>query len=622
MRYYFWLAAILAVSEAFAAETVPEPARDAIAKYISQVDEARNRHAEAAQTALKKWNDRLDELIEVARAKGNLDAVLALQAQRQGTEPATARGPAKRSGEAVAARKAHEEAMRKADQEFRRTVDIAHSKLLGELDSIEKSETIANRIEGAVAVRELRRAKEREGPPDVVKAAAAQTGPSVFADWNAAWDGAARLVREQAVAAGDRPISLVWLIDASISLAPVRKDLADRIAGFQSSVAGPAGVDHRTVSTGVAVFGQGFATAIFPSNEDASLAANSVRGIPIDSSGKEQLCAAVIALSGKIASSKKGEQVIVLIVTDERGDDLKSLEDAIRAARNTEAILFAVCAESPFGVAKGRAQVTFDDNQTTWLPLDSGPETALPEFAQFPSWGDPKPEFEAGISSGFGPYSLGRLCEATTGRCLAVEMPTFQHPKTEVMQRYRPDYRSAKECEADIKSNKAKSVVGQLAAEWLTKPPTVPPLVFPLEKGGTKPGRTRALREADEWLRRLDKVLSAFREAEPDRRLLRESRWRAAFDWHRGQLLVMRARVVDYRRILTESMTEPGLVKSPNRKLVRSKTDWSSADARSARDLLEPLVTDHAGTPWAFLAERALGEDLGWAWEPIPAGAP
>ncbi len=115
----------------------------------------------------------------------------------------------------------------------------------------------------------------------------------------------------------------------------------------------------------------------------------------------------------------------------------------------------------------------------------------------------------------------------------------------------------------------------------------------------------------------LDKLLAQFREAEPDRKTLREPRARAAFDLHRGRLLVLRARTVEYRRVLTESLTNAALAKTPAIRMSPVKAEGVSDDARTSRQVLEKVVSEHPGTPWALLAERSLAEDLGWKLEPV-----
>ncbi len=79
----------------FAAEMIPAPAKELVVEYTRAVDEARRKYGDAARLALEKWNARLDELIGVAKSKGNLDAVLALQAERDGAERSVVRGPVK-----------------------------------------------------------------------------------------------------------------------------------------------------------------------------------------------------------------------------------------------------------------------------------------------------------------------------------------------------------------------------------------------------------------------------------------------------------------------------------------------------------------------------------------------
>ena len=44
--------------------------------------------------------------------------------------------------------------------------------------------------------------------------------------------------------------------------------------------------------------------------------------------------------------------------------------------------------------------------------------------------------------------------------------------------------------------------------------------------------------------------------------------------------------------------------------------------AEQAKTYLRRIINEHAGTPWAALAQQELGAELGWAWtefsQPIP----
>lgn len=618
------LAVLWIPGRAYSADDIPELARSVVSEHDRAVADARRKHGEASRSSLEKLNARLDELIEGARTRGNLDAVLALQAERDGAERSPGTKATQLPAEAQAARKAFDVAHRQGDQQFRRSVDKAHLKLLSDLESLEKAETKANRIESAVAIRTFREARERNGPPELTERIENPAVQGVFVDWETAWQETGSLVRQAAIDAGDRPVAIIWLVDASASLDHWRKHLAAGAARFHNEVAGAPGAAQRTVTTGVAVFGAGFSTPLFPPSDNPALAETAIRGVTADPSGRENLCAAILGLSAKVAAWRQEQQVLVILVTDERGDDLEKLEDAILAARNAGTTLFAISAESPFGAAKGRLAWTFPDGQTEWLSVDSGPETALPELAPLPDWGGTTAESGKILTSGFGPYLPGRLCEATGGHCLAVRIsdPGAIHPDPAATAKYRPDYRSAREIQADHKTNLAKAAVTQLAVDWLAKRPSFPPLVIEADKTGTKAARMRALREADEGLRRLDKHLDRFHDAQPDRTTVRDRRAQAAFDLHRGWLWMLRARLAEYRRVLSESLADATLNKSPALKLVRAKALAETDEIKQAKGALEAVVLDHPGTPWAMLADRSLKEDWGWELQPVTQNSP
>ena len=89
-----------------------------------------------------------------------------------------------------------------------------------------------------------------------------------------------------------------------------------------------------------------------------------------------------------------------------------------------------------------------------------------------------------------------------------------------------------------------------------------------------------------------------------------------------GRVLAMRVRAYGYNVVLAQMKSQPKSFQKKDSNLWRltPNRDITSGGAvkrlhKKALEYLNRVVDDHAGTPWALLAERELSAPMGWGWQ-------
>jgi hypothetical protein len=125
---------------------------------------------------------------------------------------------------------------------------------------------------------------------------------------------------------------------------------------------------------------------------------------------------------------------------------------------------------------------------------------------------------------------------------------------------------------------------------------------------------------------RIDLIHGQLLKGLADRERIQEERWKAGFDLAMGRILALKVRTDAYNLMLArakagmqfESPKSDTWVLRPSDEVnVGSRTEKF---AEQARVYLQRVIEAHAGTPWAFLAEREFNQPLGYAWDEIHTG--
>ncbi len=425
----------------------------------------------------------------------------------------------------------------------------------------------------------------------------------------------------------ERKTLVVWLFDESISMQKRRKDVADRFENIYKQL-GLLNIETQgALKSGVVSFGKGFHFISKDATDDIDLLVKMVKeNIPNDESGRENVFAAVEASVKKYKDYRTREHrnCLLVVVTDERGDDFDKLDVSIQAASSAGFKVFCVGNAAPFGQEKGYVLHTYEDGFSEELPVDQGPETVYPEYVNLPYFGVPSGDLTR-MTAGLGPYALTRLCAETQGIYLITDEMKGVKFDPAVMRNYLPDYRPIKFYVKDVQSNRAKTVLVDAAKKTFGESTPIPETVFRADNDNTL---KQLLNEAQKPFAILDyklnDIATVLEQGEKDRAKIKEPRWQAAYDCAYGRVLAMRVRAAGYNMMLAQMKGSPKTFdKKENNtwELIASDEITTGVTyrkmAQKAQEYLERCVNQHQGTPWAKLAERELSKPMGWSWKEL-----
>ncbi|MCA9138334.1 MAG: VWA domain-containing protein [Planctomycetales bacterium] len=467
----------------------------------------------------------------------------------------------------------------------------------------------------------------------------------------------------------ERPTLVVWLFDQSGSLHRQRREIRDRFDRIYDELGIIAKAKEKTeeelrdaairerrgimdhdaqLLNSVIGFGDKITLYTETPTEDVAEIKEIVDNIETDSSGVERVFSAVKNAAEQYKSLRvnRGENgpqrnVMLIVVTDERGDDEQQVEESISICRKYGIPVHIIGVPAPFGRRETLVKYIDPDpkyDQTPqWASVDQGPETFLPERVQLPFTANF--EEEPTIDSGFGPYALTRLSYETGGiyfnvhpnrnvsrrvnkrdvAAYASDMEYFFDPAA--MARYRPDYLSPKDYVAKVKASPLRNALVTAAQLKPVTGITRPRLRFIGNDQAQLSGElTRAQQDAARLEQPLGQMAMTLEPGMKVREQEDSPRWRAGFDLAMGRVLAQKVRTETYNAMLAKAKLGMTFKKEKNNTWVLEPSDEVSVgskwkrEAETARMLLEAVVHDHPGTPWELLAKKELEVPIGWTW--------
>ena len=254
-----------------------------------------------------------------------------------------------------------------------------------------------------------------------------------------------RITWEIAASLRERRTIVVWLFDESLSLKKRRSRIADRFDSIYTQLSQMNVNAEENLTTGIVGFGAEVHMIQKTPGTTADGLTDKIRGLTNDESGKEFVFSAVDRAVRTFVKHKKEQRanLMLVVVTDERGDDFGELERIIRKCTRTGTRVYCIGNSAVFGREKGYVRYAWQAGEDRFeedLPVDQGPETAMVEGLQLPFWTAGGLNLDR-MSSGFGPYALTRLCTETGGIYFIAnetQGPRFDPTR---MRQYAPDYR-------------------------------------------------------------------------------------------------------------------------------------------------------------------------------------
>jgi hypothetical protein len=443
-----------------------------------------------------------------------------------------------------------------------------------------------------------------------------------------------RITNEIVLSLGQRPTLVVWLFDQSGSLRQQREAIISRFdhiydeLGVIEASGNPAFKQHedKPLLTAVASFGQTAEILTSRPTDDINQIKDAVRAVSDDESGVENVFQAIAYVANRHRLYRlraPRRNVMIVVFTDEAGDDLNQIDVAVETCRKLEMPVYVVGVPAPFGrrdsfVRYVDPDPTFDQTPQ-FLPVHQGPESMLPERLQLFLTGSGGRDLM--LDSGFGPFGLTRLTYETGGIYFAVRPDRDPPFESKLMRTYQPEYVPAEEYRRLIQENDARAALVEAATLSWTTPLENVRLRFPkVDEAQLARDLSFAQRGAAKLEPKISQVVQTLRLGEADREKPLEPRWQAGYDLAMGQALAVQVRAEGYNAMLAEAKRGMSF-KNPRNDtwllIPVNQFTQSSALARqaeAARTYLSRVAKDHSGTPWAMMATEELRTPLGWEW--------
>lgn len=476
-------------------------------------------------------------------------------------------------------------------------------------------------------------------------ALALDTSLKIRGDAAVGTDGASgavdRLTLEIAASLDKKDTTVCWIFDQSVSLAGQRRDIASRLTRVLEELDASGSRRRSELFHLIYAYGDRVNPVIDRPTRDGQAVVDAIESIPIDDSGVELTFTAVRTAARKAQEVRAGRNVMLVVFTDEVGNDEQLADETAEYCRRMGIRVYVVGVPAPFGRRQVEIKfVEFDqkyaDGEVRWPVVDQGPETLYPELIKVAS----KSPADEPIDSGFGPFSLSKLCASTGGIYFTVHgsrgskgrvkdaetAPMASRLRhffdSDSMRQYRPDYLSKANLDKELAANKAKKALVEAAGKSELQPVSAVQTEFPRRDDAQL---SASFSEAQKEVARLQPAIDAIHRSlaagAGDREKIREKRWQAGFDLAMGRVLAAKIRADAYNEVLGQAKS--GLVfKHPD------SDTWELAPsdelgaissrmeklAGEARTYLERVVADHPGTPWAYIASEELKVPLGYAW--------
>ncbi|QDS87935.1 hypothetical protein EC9_21180 [Rosistilla ulvae] len=481
---------------------------------------------------------------------------------------------------------------------------------------------------------------------------------SVGQGLNGAKGAVDRLTFEILQSMEERPTLVVWVFDQSGSLHRQRQEIRDRfdkiyeelgIIDSQKEKSGKRkNASEIPLLTSIVGFGKDVSLLTEEPTDNLQVIKDTVNNIEVDSSGVERAFSAVYMAANEFKKYrvKRGPEgplrnVMLVVVTDERGDDQEGLETTIDLCRRYGMPVYVIGSPAPFGREHSLVKYVDPDpkydQSPQWAQVDAGPESVMPERVKIGYSGNYQEE--PVIDSGFGPFALTRLSYETGGIYFSV------HPNRNVnkrvrkkdteafsaqidyffdsntMARYRPDYVSPEEYVRQVRASALRTALTTAAKDSQLETLQAPQMRFVRRSEAQLATELGDAQKAAAIIEpQLVRMAEILQQGLKDRDEEMSPRWRAGFDLAYGRVLAHKVRTETYNAMLAKAKRGMPFQEEKNNTWVIEAADEVSVgskwerEAEKARELLQGVVTEHAGTPWALLAKNELETPIGWKW--------
>ena len=426
----------------------------------------------------------------------------------------------------------------------------------------------------------------------------------------------------------DHKLTVVWLFDESTSMQDDQRTILekfDRVTSELKINVEPSKKSAGALTHAIVGFGQGIDYVLEKPHDDIDRIGRAIKHLKIDQTGIENTMGAIRNVVEHYSSliRKDDRRLLIVLVTDESGDDGADVEEARQALKKYKVPLFVIGRQSLFGYPYAHHRYIDPVTKDVYHPLiRRGPETADLELYQWDGLYDRWDE----QPSGFAPYELARLTKDSGGIYFVLPSEEFMRMSQREkaysitqLKEYLPEYDNRLTYLEKRNSSPLRQMVHAIVLEgtnfiYRRNFPIEPEdLVKAALEEGEKAGlKLNFLLDVQKRLEGLAKV----RDRDP------EKRWQAHYDLMLAQTVAFQVKAYEYRALMASIVKAPPAPKrQPGPDLMitwvvdHAKAPLAPPNATAkkyaeAERLLKQVIIRHPKTPWADLAQDAINRGL------------
>jgi hypothetical protein len=421
----------------------------------------------------------------------------------------------------------------------------------------------------------------------------------------------------------EHKLTVVWLFDESASMQDDQRTILekfDRVSSELKLNIEPNKKAAGALSHAIVGFGQATDYVLEKPREDVDLIGKGIKNLKIDPTGIENTMTAVREVVEHYAHLiHKDRKLLIVLVTDESGDDGADVEEAQQALKKHNVPLYVIGRQALFGYPYAHHEYIDPVTKDLYHPLiRRGPETADFELYQWDGlherW-DEQP-------SGFAPYELARLTKVSGGIYFLLPSEEFMRMRKREkaysitqLKEYMPEYVN-RLTYVERRSNSAlrqtlHTIIANSKSLLYVRDFSIESerlVQSALEQGERATFKLNALIDIQNQLENLKKL----RDRET------EKRWQAHYDLMLAQTVAFECIAYEYRALMASIVKSPPVPKQPagpneaiTWRVDHSKTPLAPRNETAkkyaeAERLLNDVIARHPKTPWADLAQDTI----------------
>jgi hypothetical protein len=439
------------------------------------------------------------------------------------------------------------------------------------------------------------------------------------------------------------PTLVVWVLDRTTSAHDIVRDVTGNAAVFYGSPEASAwsSAAGKPLLTAVVAFDDKVEFVLDPPSHDVKKVKAALEELSTSAGSRELPFTAIKQAIEKYLPlrTKERREIVLVVVTDEAGDDTQVAEELLEPLRKHAIPLYAIGLPAPWGQSNPFATnpLAVPASKDDLVPT-VGPESVMPERVDIDNWVErlgSRVNTDI-VDSGFGPFAMERLCRASRGKFFAVRAEAGSRnvsarswpPGNEmrfdesVVAKYAPDYVSVADYQKLLNENKARGALSEAARLGKLKTEGQPGTRFPKD---AEAKMAKKMSEAQQFAARnlppVDRFYDVLIKGEADRAKLTSPRWQAEYDLAAGRVIANKVRLDGYNSMIAALKRGKTFQKPDSKVWMLEPADKYETEstikkmAEKAEAYLKRVVQEHPGTPWAKIAEEELKAPLGWTWK-------